>query len=750
MHTANLFRPATMTSWVVFGVTLFLMTGVARADILSGYLEWDYNMLNSTTNAASAGSSNLKSDNLTQRYSLSLDTRLFPNLKLTSGAIFENEKNWLNTDGSPSDSSTTTLRPHVDLTLNTLLYNAGIGYNRREEKTSASNVPTSTQINEDYHALLGWRPEGLPTTDLQLIRTNNYDANHIMNDTTDDRATLGMRYLPVKNVDLRYQGVYDDSTDKLTNFEVRQLTNTGRVAYSDQFFNDRVSLNTNYNITVQQTKNFGTGTVFFPLYPGNGLSALNDMPLSGALDTNAALIDGNLSASSGVNIGAHSAGTIPQLRNIGVDYFTGTEVSRIIVWLDRELPVAVGDLFTLNGVVKVYTSSDNLNWTLVTDVSPGAAGGRLFENFSNPGITQGRFVIDVSPLTTQFIKVVFDLSSITVDSVRIAAPGFQPPDQPIFVTEMQTFDKKPASELKGTTTRTTQTMNMDLKTRILDSPSLYYDFSLFLTRSDPDAFTRYTLSNGLYLDHRFNEVFSGNASVAREDGEEATGHRVSYVYSASLRAVPLKTLSHTLVYSGRTEQIAGKSSDTNSITLYNTAELYQGVNLNLAGGASFANADAGLNSETENFLFGASIIPHKTLTLNLNYTANRTRLWGGTTLTPGFTTQRGELSAAYRPFPALYLFGSIGITELESRTDTLQNYGVNWSPFPDGTLQFNFAYNESLSSENNQKERLITPSLTWKVTRKSILDLAYILIRSDSTLQTNYSKILSASLRIFF
>lgn len=746
MHGVNLVRPVRVSFWAVFVVALFLVTGVARADILTGYLEWDYNMLDSTTKTASAGSTKLKSDNFTQRYSLSLDTRLFPNLKLTSGAIFEDEMNWLNTDGSNSDSSTTTLRPHVDLTLNTLLYNGGIGYNRREEKTRASNVPTTTQINEDYHALIGWRPEGLPSADLQLIRTNNYDANRVLNDTTDDRATFGTRYLPVKNLDLRYQGVYDDSKDKLTNFEVQQLTNTGRVAYSDQFFKDRVSLNANYNITLQQTKNYGTGTVFFPLFPGNGLSALNDNPLTGALDTNAALIDGNLSASSGVNIGAHPSGTIPQLRNIGVDYFTNTEVSRIIVWLDRELPLAVGDLFTLNGVVKVYSSSDNQNWTQVTDVSPGAAGGKLFENFSNPGITQGRFVMDFQPLTTKFIKVVFDTSSITVDNVRIASPGFQPPDQSIFVTEMQTFDKKLASDLKGTTTRTTQTLNMDVKTRILDTPSLYYDFSLFLTRSDPSAFTRYTISNGLYLDHRFNEVFSGNARVAREDGEESIGHRVSYVYSASLRAVPLKTISHTLVYSGRTEQIAGTSSDTNSVSLYNTAELYKGVNVNLAGGASFANAQAGLSSETENFLLGASIIPHKTLTLNLNYTANRTRLSGGT----GFTTQRGELSAAYRPFPALYLFGSIGINELENRRDTLMNYGANWSPFPDGTLQFNFAYNESLNSQNNQKERLITPSLTWKVTRKSILDLAYILIRSDSTLQTNDSKILSTSLRIFF
>jgi hypothetical protein len=72
--------------------------------------------------------------------------------------------------------------------------------------------------------------------------------------------------------------------------------------------------------------------------------------------------------------------------------------------------------------------------------------------------------------------------------------------------------------------------------------------------------------------------------VAREDGKEVDKKRVAYVYNASIVADPLRTLRNSLVFSGRDEEIDEKPNDTHSIFLYNAAQLYQGIDLNLNGG----------------------------------------------------------------------------------------------------------------------------------------------------------------------
>lgn len=728
---------------------LFLMVfiieclpGSAEADSFNGFFEWDYSNVDSTTNSASE-MTKTKSDNLSQRYSLSLDKSLFPTLRLVTAGIFEKDKSWLTTNDIKSDTSVTTLRPSVDLTLNTLLYTAGIGYNRREETTKATGTPTTNEINEDYHALFGWRPAGLPKVDLQFNRTNNFDENRLLNDSTNDRVLLGMRYVPNKSLDLKYQGVYNDSTDRLQQFETRDLTNSGRFTYSDQFFKQRVSLNTTYNVTRQDTKTFttGKGEIPFLLFPFNGLYAPSDTPAVAALNPSfSALINGDTTTSAGIDsLGVPAPPTgEARPRNIGVDFFNPTEVNTLFIYVDRDLPPAIATYFSWD----VYATSDdpgtgNPKWTLVKTVAAAPF---------TPFLNSFRFQIDFPNVTARAVKVV--VTPLTPVAAALT-PTFQNPDK-IFVTEVQSYIRKPANEVKGDVSRTSHIYNMDVKARLLDVLALYYDGSFFLTHTSPSTITRYTLSNGLHLDHTFNDILSGSSRVAREDDDEPDGHRVSYLYSASLKVTPVKTLTHTLIYSGRNEAISGKTKDTNSLYLYNYAELYKGLNLNLSGGATYVTTETGVKEDNYSVVFGANIIPNSALSMNINYTLNKTNTTGLANQTTGLFQQRAEFNATFRPFATLYLFASLGMVDEDSKTDTLMNYGVNWSPFPDGTILFNFSYNESLRTQDKSKERLISPSLSWKVTSKSLLDVAYSFTTADSITQSAESKIFNVNYKIFF
>jgi hypothetical protein len=84
----------------------------------------------------------------------------------------------------------------------------------------------------------------------------------------------------------------------------------------------------------------------------------------------------------------------------------------------------------------------------------------------------------------------------------------------------------------------------------------------------------------------------------------------------------------------------------------------------------------------------------------------------------------------------------------EERKRTLRNFTVNWSPFADGNLQFNIAYNEGTNSQNDGRDRLFIPSLRWNISRLSSLDLAYQLLKSESTAGETETRGVTATVRI--
>lgn len=713
---------------VLLALNFFFMSDKASADGIRGFVELDYTKVDTESEDAAGLSTKTKANSFLQRYNLTLERSFYPYLKLIAGGIFEKNKSETKTNDLNTESTVTSMRPSIDLRLNSPMYIAGLGYNRREEKTSVSGASDVTNIRENYSASLGWRPDRFPEVNVHFLKTITHDKDRVIQDSEIDYITLSLAYKALRDFDFRYQLAYSDSDNKINDLQTRQFTHTGRATYSSRFFDNRVSLYTSYNITHQETETIsrGTGFVYFQAFPFSGLSSIDDSPATDALNPDAALIDGSVTVGSGINIGLPPVAGDTRERNIGLDFFNDTEVNTIYVWVNRDLPTAISSSFSWT----VYTSADNLNWVPLTTVSAVQFGP--FER---------RFEINFANVTARYIKVV---TRPLTQAVALSVPSFQNPDQ-IFVTEIQAFIRRPVDDVKSKTELTSHVYNLNTRTRLLDSPYVFYDLSIWYSETQPSSISRYIVSNGIAVNHRFNPMFSGTARIAREDSKEARGDKIGYIYSATLTAVTLKTLNHNLIFSGRFDEREGESSDINSIFINNYAELYKGIDVNLSAGVSFSTSETGEKRKNYITNLNASLVPHSNMTVTINYSD---------TVTKGNTdsfSRRGDLGVAFTPFRTLYLFASNGIvSEKNRKTKTLQNYAVNWAPFPDGDIQFNFSFTESLDSEESMKTRAVGPSIRWNILRNAYWEISYLVLSSSSDINTTESKIFNSNLKMTF
>ena len=703
--------------------------GAASADSLTGLVDLAYSKSDVKTTDSSGATSQTRTNSFFQQYRLTLNKSFFPNLNLTGGGIFEKTITDSNSAGQDTTATDTKTKPFFELRLASPPYKAGVGYSKTEDEQKSSGSPSTTNVNERKYAILGWMPEGFPDWNVRLEKSDTFDKERVHQDTSTKQAFMTVHYA-YKGLDLRYQPSYRDQVDRIGDVEQINRTHNGRAMYSSSFFQGRTSVSANYEVTRAETEIAarGGGEVSFPLIPFSGLSALDDIPADGALDPNPALIDGNLTASAGLNLGLPPLGGDTRPRNMGLDFGIRTETNTLHVWVDRKLPPEIANAFTW----EVYTSPDNRvgsSWNLVTTVAAAP-----FDPFLN------RFEIRFSNVTSQFIKV--------VTRPLITPPIVPNPSdfQDIFVTEIQAFLTKPADEVRGKTSRTSRTGTVDFRTRLLDRPSLYYDFSYNTVTAS--SRTQSSMTNGLSASHVFSRIFSANGRVAREDNRSDDRKESAVAYTASVQAVPLKTLRHVVLFTGRNEQLVDGPRDVYSLIFQNTGQLYKGIQANLNGGVTWEKNGTGETQETENLLVGATFVPNRTLAVTLNFNGSWKDRTGGDRPDETTVDRRGDASISYRPFDTLYLVGSVSQIERPGLHDTVQSYGLNWSPFPTGALQFTFAFNQDRSARDNSKVRTVGPTLRWNVTSRIALDLSYEDIKAESTAGTTDNKTFSTRLRM--
>ncbi len=739
MGCRRIFRQLWLALCLATAIGVLGLPGAGRADQLRFFLEYNYDISDfESLNRVTGERTELNTASFEQNYRLNFEKYFFPYLLLRGGGLFERTDTTLErVDENDTDFTFTRLNPFIDLVLRSPTYTAGIGYNRREDEQDSSSAPTTKDIRDSYNASFGWAPVDLPRVDLRYERNDTYDADRERRDNTSQRFQVLSEFEPTESVDLSYQGSFTRSEDRLSDVDVEDTLHSGRVTYVDRYFNDRVFFHSSYNLSNRETETRARrgGEVTSTVVSFAGLSALDDTPSTGALENSQALVDGNLAIPAGIDLGLPPITEFPQPRNMGLDLLdVDAEVNGLRVFIDPalELSAAVASSYRWD----VYASSNNQDWDLVQANAPATFDALL-----------SRFDISFGTVRTRYIKVVTDPLSLGVPG----AVDF--PD--VFVTELQGTVKQSAEEVEGRTSLTSQLLNTALRLRLLEVPSVDYNFSFFYADTSALDSTRHSLNNGLKAFHRFNPVFSGSADVAREDAEDSNSTAVIYRYSASLNATPLPTLSSTLTFSGRQEELENKTdqdsqaTDANSIFLNTRAELYRGVVIVVNGGMTFSNISTG--EEVENFRLntGLDITPNPDLTLNLFHSFDRSEASGLATSETS-TDRRTRIAVAYNPLATLSLFTSLDYLDREGGSQTLQNYSVNWSPFREGQLQFTFGYNETINSANDSQDRFISPGVRWNIRPGTYLDLNYTRVESESDVLESQTDNYGASLRAVF
>jgi hypothetical protein len=506
------------------------------------------------------------------------------------------------------------------------------------------------------------------------------------------------------------------------------VSQNGRASYSNRFFSNRVSFSADYSDVQQvtETQSGNSGEVAFQLFPFSGLSDISDTPTLEVLSPNQALIDGNLTASSGMNIGQGvSSGGDLRLRNVGLDFVNPTSVNTLYVYVDRQLPTSISDTFAWD----IYISSDNQNWTAYQTGLHAP-----FNPFTN------RFELLFPDVTTRYIKAAVRPLAVTV----LPTPGTDISN--VYITELQGFIRKPSAQVTGKTKQASQLYNVNVSTVLLENQLLVYSVYFSEAKSSGGASTTF-LSNALSSYKQFNSVFSGTARVARDDNRDPSGSSVSYSGSASLTAVPLPTLSHSLVLSARRQELNGQTNSSESVFLSNSAALYQGLDVNLSGGISFASAATGGHTESTLINAGVSIVPNKSLTISMSHSESESNLPGGG-INRAVTTAGG---LAWAPFATMYLAYSITeVSATNTQSETVQSYSASWSPFITGALNLSASYSESLQSHAATIDRALSFGALLRIGPRIFLSAGYAVTKSTAPSQTADARSLSTDLRMTF
>ena len=730
-----------MSKSLVFFLGLALLVagaGECRADGLRFYLEYQYNAQNINVTTPLLGKQNIHTDSFLQRYRINADRRIFPNLQFRGGGLFEATDSKATTDDETTDVHLTRTSPYFDLTLKTFPFQAGIGFQRNEDRSTSNGTGADALIRQQYHGSFTWKPEEeFPSLNLRYELTDNFDELRVQRDTTAKRWQIGSDYQVTPELLLRYQVNLDSTENHLDLVKVDRTAQRARIEYSDRFFGGRTAFSGSYNLGLQTTRTVvsGQGEVESPLFfpPSTGLYSLDDSPEDGNLD--ASPVDVNDPGNPiGITL-VRAAGELTALRNIGLEFPVDTRMNTLRVWvhssknlLDPPAGVSRQALATAFDW-QVFTSGDGMTWT------PTPVTSVVFGPF------QTFYEIRFPAVSVRFVKVVVaPLDPGTL--VALAFPDLQ-------VTQLNGTLFLPAAEIAGSTSTTSHNLSLNARTQLLDHPALAHTLSIFYATTQPGGSSRTTISNVLTVLHHFKPTLTGSAQASRNDYLQDIGNQVDYRWGASLQATPLPTLLHSISYSGGFQEGPRGTAQRESLYLTNRLALYQGVNVLLNGGGSLSDNEEGQHTKSYQGQLGVSITPHPSMTLDLSLSYDTSDTSGGGTPPTTRTNNRERGSLSWNPVEALNLYLAYErVDQGEEGIRTLHNYSANWSPFRGGTLLFQASFNETLQPYSNRVDRTITPSIIWRIRNGTNLTLSYSDIKSDSPMQNLTGQSISANLAI--
>lgn len=710
----------------------------ARGEGFSGSVEPSY----TATETSSTDQAGAKHDGngwtLEQKYRLAFDRQLYPLLRLSADGLYDWALGHQLADGTASDLDARRWIGNGRLTGGSETLSYGLAYTRSERSATVTTAGTETRAptldSQGLTLTTSWRPQDLPAWQLLLGRTWGWDAERRFADTTIDSAQLTGTYAPAP-FDVLYGFRLDHPVDHLRGVETTAIKQNARVAYSESFLQRRLPVYASYaaSVITSTTSVAGTGgTVATLRTPTAGLSAVEtfpDTPLRITLAQNPALIDGNTTASAGLDLGfSRSLAGDVRNRHMGAQLADViTPVNTVYVWVDRPLPPEIVSAMTAAGAWTAYTSDDNLNWTQIPVVGPVVFG--IFDN---------RFEITITETSARYFKIVTrPLAGAVTTDERYAS---------IVVTELQLLSVVSAQSVKGRKTDANGQLNASARYTIDPATSFAYDTSVSINHSFEGKRPTYALLNGIGAAPRLNRITTLGARAEWSDADFGTGREDTLRWGGTVSVDPIPTLGGSVGYSGQWRHSSAGIAFSNSATGAVRADLYEGITLGANASFGTGQVETGQRTTTASAAATTTLVPHRTLTLAGSYGYTRSARTGAGLPALTNTSQNLEGTTSWSPVPALYASGGLARIITNGIGVTTGNIAAGVSPFPGAALQLRFRYAETFDTSTHLRTRAYGPSARWTILKSLYVDVSYSLTESRSSAEDSKSNVFFARL----
>lgn len=689
-----------------------------------------------------AVSSSSESWFLGQKYRLGLGQEILPQLRFDATGYLNWDQGWVYSQGAWTDTDRKVWTGDLRLSFGGQPLGGAVYYTYQQAtgETSAAGLLLRVPelVRDSVGFTLGWSPEGLPRLSLLYDRSHLTDVPRRTRDTVANSVLASAEYTQLRSLVLRYTLSYLVGEDRLTGVTADSLSQNAQVTWGDSFLERRLTVSASYlaQYTILQAHGgAGAGTVQLPQVAQAGLSIVEppaSLPDQIRLASTPALVDGNLSAGAGVDIGWGGSQTAdPRPREVGAQFADPlTEVELLYVWVDRRLPPEVAAAFQWTA----WRSDDGEHWTTVALAGPVQFGA-----------IDNRFEIPVVPTRAPYLKVVVRPLPLGVTTDR---QYFS-----ILVTEFQLFrvSAVPAAGLRQTGYGGIGTASARLL--LLQPWNLVYDLSGSFSHRSGRPGVDWSLTNGLSASRRLSAVLEGRARLENLLGRIglATGEVLQndLRLTAGLDAGFLPTLRVGGIYQGQLAFQGSTLSRTyNAFILNASAEPYKGVSVSGNGGYTLGQDSAAHNTFTNATAnLNLSVTPNTVVTVTGGglYSSSTTSSALGT-----HTNQSGQLNASLSltPLPTLFATGSVTRFVWGTTPSTVLGLSANFSPLPGGQLLLNFSYNDTLDVTNDIRTLVWGPSLRWTIRPATFLTVSYSQLRTRYPTYQTFSDGVFVSLTI--
>ena len=587
--------------------------------------------------------------------------------------------------------------PELRLLVDSDVVDANLGYRLVERGLHG----LTTGSDEDRRTTESWNVDlasrGLEDTRARTSYRRDRDYDHLSvreTDTCKDDfyASLDHELLDPLTVgySLRLRQV-EDYADEVTTLTE---TNEGRMRFRDTYLDGALNTSASYTHTVRETDTQVRGDTYETETSVLAAAGLGDdsEPAAGLpLPALPALIDGDLSTSTGVDIGG--AGNTGRV--FGLDLDRAGKVDELRLYT-TDTAFTPGDY-----TWALHTSDDGVSWTLVR-----AAAAFTYDDEKN------RFEITAGT-SSRWLKIVCTANDATVS--------------PLYVTELEalTLESRGSGSVHKDMA-VTKNAQMGLGYRPWDWLALSYDMSQ--SRRMPEAGAeedrRDTHSASMRASRAVIEKLTAVGQVQRRL-ETATGEldRTSNSYLMQLLATPMPTLDSDLslnrVDSSEGPQLVSRSD---TAQLHTGAQLRPGMVLSMEGALS-----SNRNYTTDVDVAGRSLETSLQMELakSLKADLSHDMRWTETTLPSATVKGHTSFSKAalyFRPSRDVYLRGSGSVDrDHEAGTQTLrQECRLSWRATRKIQLEAGWA-----TERNEDQKDSANADLTWALSQVFNLRMGY-------------------------